>query len=180
MFMIEKAQQVPLFDDRYIQPELIYGYSEEEQREIVSDLKKSVKSKLIRSYGLELERFYQKDGIYSHRRVVNTFLNLLIHNKEKVIIKSGEKNGKETYDESGWTIDSYELNCDGDSEKQDFSINLKLLRSNLEENSSFVHIPFKRDDFEEIEFLDGVHERDGFYDETVYELARLMDEGLVK
>jgi len=178
--MIERAKQIPLFDERYIQPELIAGYSEEEQREIVSDLKKSIKSKLMRSYALELERFYQEDRIYSHRRVVNTFLNLIYYNKEKVIIKSGERSGKATYDESGWKIDSYELNCNGKSEKQDFSINLKLDHPDLEEKDSVFNVPFSRDDFDETELLDGVHERDGFYDETVYELAQLMDEGLVK
>jgi hypothetical protein len=178
--MIERAEQIPLFEERYIQPELIAGYSKEEQREIVLDLKKSIKSKLMRSYELELERGYQENRIYSHRRVVNTFLNLLIHNKEKVMIKSGERNGKETYDESGWTIDSYELNCNGESEEQDFSINLKLEHPDLDENSSIVNVSFIKKDFDDIEFFDGIPERDSFYDETVYELTLLMNEGLAK
>jgi hypothetical protein len=174
----ENSKQPFLFEERYVQPKLIDSYSEEEQKDLVSNLKKSVKGKLMRSYALELERSYEEDGIYSHRRVVNTFLNLLIHNKEKVLIKSGERNGKDTYDDSGWTIDSYELNCNGDSEKQDFSINLKLDHPDLDEKTSVVNVPFLREDFDEIEFFDGVDERNRFYDETVYELTRIRDESL--
>ena len=175
--MSENYTQAPLLENEYFQPELNLQITEQEKGEIVSELRKSVKGKLMRSYELELERFYYGEGIYSHRRVVNNFLNLLINNKDTVLINNGEKKGKKTYDESGWTIDSYELNSNGENEKQDFAINLQLLHPTLDDNSSFLHIPFNQEDFSDIEFFDGEAERDGFYDETVYELALLMEEG---
>lgn len=175
--MSEKLKQKSLFKDTYIQPELNINLTEEEQLDVVSELRKSVKGKLMRSYGLELERFYYGEGIYSHSRVVNTFINLLINNKDTVLVNNGEKNGKKTYDASNWTIDSYELNSNGENEKQDFSINLRLLHPDIEDTSSYIHVPFKRGDFSDIEFFDGEAEREGFYDETVYELALLMEEG---